>query len=887
LSPHSIVVLELEEGVSAKAMLPSGGEAVDLGSKDLAFRRIAGSAWPCPFAAIDDRTVVTGSEDLLREVIGRNEASLASTSLDRLLKKISPDGDVTFMVDLAAAKAAHWKLPVNLMDVWPAGRRAWHIAWETAEAISLTVQWSDPLRSELALVCEGETGADKAKAALDELVPAAKISLQGEIESIKSHLEAGKLTPASADQYKFLLDEGLSSLQAARCDAADGIVWLRMNWSHAPMVVAAASLDSSAAVQSDWLAAARVVDEANHQGLLKGIGGYVKAEGQFPAGASGGSLMPPETRLSWIATLLGNFGHVDWHRQLEFGYNWNDARNQPITRRALPEVVNPALGPNTTEAGFPVTHYVGVAGVGPNAGRLDKNDPRAGVFGYGRTTRMEDISRGASNTLAILGVADHCGPWAAGGDSTVRSLTRQPYVNGPDGFGSGQPDGMLAGMADGSVRFISKNTDPAVLEKLATIHGPDNGELALLDPKANAAKPPAADKGAAEKAAAEKAAAEKAAAKPPVKPEDEHPAPVQPTVDVRARLDDPIPQISLPNMSLSQAVDLLMGMSTVPISFDPEALQELGVTLRDPISVELSEATVGKALEAIVASRNLAYVVENGHLLITSPAEHRDTFRQVRYTVTDLTGQDAKATAEIANLVQKVVAPDAWQPNGGRGTIEADDRAVAVTQNGSVHYQVLSFCEKLRVARGKPTRSRLNPDLFALTTRVDRAKPLLGRTVTANFREPTPLTAIVNHLKKVTDAEILIDRPTLFAAGIKDDVKGTLKIEKQPLATALGQLLTPLGLAWRAIDANTIQITTRKALASRLELEFYQVGSLLGKQRPAALIGQIKERLPEATWSEGGGPGVIYFDEPSQCLIVLQSQPIQIALEAVLAGKAN
>ena len=70
-----------------------------------------------------------------------------------------------------------------------------------------------------------------------------------------------------------------------------------------------------------------------------------------------------------------------------------------MTQRPLPEVVNPVLGPARTEAGFPVTHYVGVAGVGPAAGSLKADDPKAGVFGYGRSTRVEDITRGAPTPL--------------------------------------------------------------------------------------------------------------------------------------------------------------------------------------------------------------------------------------------------------------------------------------------------------------------------------------------------------------------------------------------------------------------------------------------------------------------------------------------------------
>ena len=98
---------------------------------------------------------------------------------------------------------------------------------------------------------------------------------------------------------------------------------------------------------------------------------------------------------------------------MEFGYSWNSPQNRPVTQRPLPEVVNPVLGPaRTRRPGFPVTHYVGVAGVGPDAGRLKADDPRAGVFGYGRTTRPEDITRGAANTIAILGVSERCGAWA-------------------------------------------------------------------------------------------------------------------------------------------------------------------------------------------------------------------------------------------------------------------------------------------------------------------------------------------------------------------------------------------------------------------------------------------------------------------------------------------
>ena len=53
------------------------------------------------------------------------------------------------------------------------------------------------------------------------------------------------------------------------------------------------------------------------------------------------------------------------------------------------------------------------------------------------------------------------------------------------------------------------------------------------------------------------------------------------------------------------------------------------------------------------------------------------------------------------------------------------------------------------------------------------------------------------------------------------------------------------------------------------------------------MIEQIKGRVAGSTWSDAGGPGVLHLDGPSGCLIVLQSQPVQAALERLLAELRN
>ena len=100
--------------------------------------------------------------------------------------------------------------------------------------------------------------------------------------------------------------------------------------------------------------------------------------------------------------------------------------------------------------------------------------------------------------------------------------------------------------------------------------------------------------------------------------------------------------------------------------------------------------------------RGMAVVVDGGQVIVTSPAEYRETLRRVRYTVADLTGEDKAAVAQLAALVRRLVAPESWQSAGGRGTIEPGQGVLVVLQTGDVHQQVLVFCERLRNARQKP-----------------------------------------------------------------------------------------------------------------------------------------------------------------------------------------
>jgi hypothetical protein len=133
--------------------------------------------------------------------------------------------------------------------------------------------------------------------------------------------------------------------------------------------------------------------------------------------------------------------------------------------------IMPYAHPSASHEAGPYTDFVGLAGVGEDGPKLKANDKGAGFFAYDRATRMADITDGTSNTIAIAESDGQPRPWLQGGPSTIRPLTAQPYVNGPDGIGGITRGGVQVLLADGSVRFISENIDPSVMEALVTIQG--------------------------------------------------------------------------------------------------------------------------------------------------------------------------------------------------------------------------------------------------------------------------------------------------------------------------------------------------------------------------------------------------------------------------------
>ncbi|MDY3560116.1 DUF1559 domain-containing protein [Gemmata sp. JC673] len=249
------------------------------------------------------------------------------------------------------------------------------------------------------------------------------------------------------------------------------------------------------AVQKVREAAARMTCQSHFKQLALALHMCAdSAGGSFPQGTRTDASLPPERRWSWYLAVLAQWSDLDEPgvvRRSDPTCGPGDPRNGAAVSARFRHLICPSSGEYVRDENgehwkspTPLTHYVGVAGVGADAAELPPEHPRAGVFGYDRRTSLKDgFPDGTSNTLLLIETANEPGHWAFGGRATVRAFEPRaaPYIGPGRPFGGLHNGGPVltgerlhtctAALADGSVRSLTRATAPEVLEALATAGG--------------------------------------------------------------------------------------------------------------------------------------------------------------------------------------------------------------------------------------------------------------------------------------------------------------------------------------------------------------------------------------------------------------------------------
>ncbi len=151
-----------------------------------------------------------------------------------------------------------------------------------------------------------------------------------------------------------------------------------------------------------------------------------------------------------------------------------------------------------------------------------------------------------------------------------------------------------------------------------------------------------------------------AAKKTPAAPKPQKPA--SSDERVREALDQPT-RMEFVDMPLQDAMNFLKDLHQIEIQLDNRALEDAGVGSDTPVSRGLERLPLKSALRILLSDLDLAYIVQDDVLLITTQ-DKASEMREVRaYDVTKLVVPDAKAEEIAQTLV--VLLSDTPQQSGG------------------------------------------------------------------------------------------------------------------------------------------------------------------------------------------------------------------------------
>ncbi|MEZ6104027.1 MAG: hypothetical protein R3E01_34230 [Pirellulaceae bacterium] len=134
----------------------------------------------------------------------------------------------------------------------------------------------------------------------------------------------------------------------------------------------------------------------------------------------------------------------------------------------------------------------------------------------------------------------------------------------------------------------------------------------------------------------------------------------------------------------------------IPVIIDRRAMDDLGIDIASPITFSVKSVTLSSALDLILRQLDLAFVVRDEVLTITSMEEVESALTSTVFDVSTLVRAD-RDLDELRSVIQDTVAPTTWDAVGGAGTIAIWPRhhLLIVSQTDQVLQQTQELLKNL------------------------------------------------------------------------------------------------------------------------------------------------------------------------------------------------
>ena len=346
--------------------------------------------------------------------------------------------------------------------------------------------------------------------------------------------------------------------------------------------------------------------------------------------------------------------------------------------------------------------------------------------------------------------------------------------------------------------------------------------------------------------------------------------------------------ISIQEIKLSQCLQTIRELGSLPVEVNWDSLRRNGVNADDKISWSGKDVTVQTALSEILAQRGLMFKINEEDKIVFVPmvsvnarsgsgvnsGEQGSAMVKTQYSVSDLVGHSPEQTALLIKSIRDFLCPGDWKEVGGTGTISSSGGgSVIITQSQHNQWIIADFLDRLRLARRLAPLHNKDASLEPMSV---RAQSALKRNVGINFQPTADLKTALSEIGQRISVNILLDEPSLKIAGISAQFPISFDARELSLEETFNRIKEETGLTYLAQTPNSFIVTTTEGAKSMMTVEFYPISDLVNiGLTPTVLMEQIVKFEPKSWKSQDAASfGLIDYDANSDCLIVRQSPAV-------------
>ncbi|MDG2223474.1 MAG: sigma-70 family RNA polymerase sigma factor [Rubripirellula sp.] len=179
--------------------------------------------------------------------------------------------------------------------------------------------------------------------------------------------------------------------------------------------------------------------------------------------------------------------------------------------------------------------------------------------------------------------------------------------------------------------------------------------------------------------------------------------------------------LNFSELPLSEVISSITETYSIPIAIDHHALEDIGLSAEEPVTISLKEVKLRSILNSILSPLELTYTVRDEVLVITENFKAEEDLITRIYWL-EGTGFAANDFDAITNALQTSIAPSTWEPLGGFASIApltTARPAIMISTLYPIHETLEEFFDALRethfgaepirpAAQGSPAGTAVN-----------------------------------------------------------------------------------------------------------------------------------------------------------------------------------